>query len=207
MTPLINPHFLALVENFSYLGVLAYFWFLGHFIPVPEEVVFLFLGYLSAEHSLAFWPTLITIVGGIFLADNFLFFFSQSQVFSRLRSRIDHQLVSRYTKAMSQHLFKTMLGLRLIPGLRFLGALIAGSTKIAWGRFFIYDFIIVSIYSSVFFLLGYHSHFALYRLIGGVKRFRLVVFILLLLIIAGLAIYRWYQRPPTAASTLPLLDD
>ncbi len=205
--PLINPHFLFLIQNFSYLGIVAYFWFLGHFIPVPEEVIFLFLGYLSAEHTLFFWPTLVAIIGGIFLADNFLYFFSQSPIFARLRTRIDHDLVNRYTSAMSKHLFKTMVGLRLVPGLRFLGALIAGSSKVSWWRFFAYDFIIVSAYSTLFFAIGFHSHLALARLIGGVRRFRLAVFILFLLSVAGVAIYRWYRRPPRVSSTLPLLDD
>lgn len=205
--PPINPYFLTLIDNFSYLGIVAYFWFLGHFIPVPEEVVFLFLGYLTAEHSLLFWPSLVAIIGGIFLADNFVYFFSQSAVFVRLRARIDHKLVNRYTLAMRKHLFKTMLGLRLIPGLRFLGAMIAGSTKVSWWRFFAYDFVIVSAYSAILFLLGFHSHFALARLIGGVRRFRLIVFVLFLLTLATVAVYRWYYRPLKADATLPGLDD
>lgn len=205
--PPINPHFLALIDNFSYLGIVAYFWFLGHFIPVPEEIVFLFLGYLSAEHTLFFWPALVAIIGGIFLADNFIYFFSQSPIFSSLRARVDNKLIDRAGAAMSKHLFKTMVGLRLIPGLRFLGALVAGSTGVAWWRFFSYDFIIVSTYSAGLFFIGFHSHFALARLIGGVRRFRLIVFILFLVTLAAIAIYRWYRRPPSASVILPLVND
>lgn len=179
-------------SHFTYFGISAFFGTVGYFIPIPEEVVLVILGYLSGVDKFSFWLVYLFVTIGVVLGDNVFYWlsFKNNRYLSKLTRQVQSDLLIKYENLMSRHIGLTILILRFFIGFRFLGPLVAGSLRVSWFRFFVYDFMVVTGYLGFFLCLGYLFHQRLLTVITFIERSRsfllsavvilLIVFILFL---------------------------
>lgn len=161
------------LSHFSYAGIVGYFGFLGYFLPIPDEGTFVVFGYLSGLGKFSFWLVFLSAVAGVLLSDNIFYWLSVKESYHLLRfkKKIKEDVLVKYENLMARNIGKTMLLLRLFVGFRFLGPVIAGSLKIKWRQFFLYDFLITAGYTGIFMYLGFGFRHRLPQIISFVEKF------------------------------------
>ncbi len=181
------------LSHFSYLGIIGYFGSFGYFFPIPDEGVFIVFGYLSGLGKFNFWLVYFSAVLGILIGDNIFYWLSvkESHHFLKFKKKIKEDVFLRYEKLMEQNIGKTLILLRLFIGFRFLGPVIAGSLKIKWRKFLLYELLITGIYTGFFMYIGFFFRNRLHQVLAFIERFHgfllyaisLVIIVLLLRVI------------------------
>ncbi len=179
-----NPATLvSFLSHFTYPGVAIYMSTLGYIIPIPEEMVLLILGYLAGIGKFHFWVVFVVSLAGVLIGDNILYWLSyrESRYILKFTERIKKETVQKFEGLMAGNIGTTLLLLRFFIGFRFLGPVIAGSLKVRWRRFFIYDTLIVTGYIGFFLYLGYFFRRRLFFVVGVIEQFRSFFLIIVLL--------------------------
>lgn len=183
---MLNTQFLInYAGNFSYLGIFILIVLSGYVIPVPEEVMLLLAGYIAALGFNNFYFTLIFAIMGVLVGDNILFWLSKksgSKLIDRLKRKIRKHKLMKYRNLMKNNIGKTIFVLRFIIGLRFFGPFLAGSLKVKWTTFQLYNFLAVAIYVPIIVFLGYYFHTRLALIITGVEITRHLIFFAFILL-------------------------
>lgn len=165
------------LSHFSYPWMIAYFGFFGYLFPLPDEGVFVVFGYLSGLGKFNFGLVILFSVIGVLLADNVFYWlsFKESHHLLKFKQKIKIDVLTKYENLMERNIGMTMIILRLFVGFRFLGPVIAGSLKIKWHKFFLYDLAITTCYMGIFMYVGYFFRQRLPLAISLVERFHSVL--------------------------------
>ncbi|WP_319508399.1 DedA family protein [uncultured Methanolobus sp.] len=166
------------LEHLSYVGIFITLALLGHFIPLPEEVLLLTVGYIVSLGFGNLWIVItVSLVAGVF-GDFLLYWLSKhgNKLLLHLDRTADKKKITRYENLMQDHGGKTIFTLRLIVGLRVLGPVVAGSAKVSWRKFVLYDLLALSIYFPTLILIGYHFHNNLRNLVSDVSILSHIIF-------------------------------
>ena len=181
--------FIGYIEQFSYLGIFVLIALSGYILPVPEEILLLLTGYIAALHLNNIYIALATAILGVLTGDNILFWLSRykgSRVIDKLKHKIRKNELNRYRHLMKKHIGKTIFIARFIVGLRFFGPFLAGSMRIKWRIFQLYNLIAVLIYAPIIVFLGFHFHNRLAMIITQVEIARHLMFLAFLAIVGCL---------------------
>ncbi len=158
------------LEHLSYAGIFITLAFLGSFIPLPEEVLLLVVGYIASLGYGEIWIVIaVSLIAGIF-GDLLLYFLSRrgNRLLLHFDRSNDKKRIARYETLMQDHGGKTIFSLRLIVGLRIFGPIVAGSTNVPWQKFAFYDLLALAVYFPTLILVGYHFHNSLQEMISDV---------------------------------------
>ena len=187
---MINPQlYLNFLEQFSYAGLFLFVVFSGYLIPIPEEILLLLLGYIAGVGLISIYLALAAGILGVLIGDNILFWLSHfqgSKIVHRLKKKIRKHELMKYKHLMKQHIGKTIFILRFIVGLRFFSPFLAGSLRVKWKVFQIYNLMAVSIYVPILVFLGYHFHNKILLVISSVEIVRHSIFFIFLAVVGYL---------------------
>ena len=181
--------FINYLEQFSYLGIFILVALSGYIIPVPEEVLLLLVGYISGVGLNNVYIASLASIIGVLMGDNILFWLSRykgSKLIDKLKRKVRKNEVMKYRNLMKQHIGKTIFILRFIVGLRFFGPFLAGSLKVRWKTFQLYNFLAVLIYVPIIVFLGFHFHKQLALLITEFEIIRHLIFLIFLAVLGYL---------------------
>lgn len=181
--------FINYLEQFSYLGIFIFIGLSGYIIPIPEEILLLLTGYIAALGYNNLYIALATAILAVLAGDNVLFWLSKykgSKIIDRLKRKVRKNEINKYKHLMRKHIGKTIFILRFVVGLRFFGPFLAGSMKIRWKTFQIYNLSAVIIYVPIIVFLGYHFHNQLALIITQVEIVRHLIFLLFLAVVGYL---------------------
>lgn len=182
---MILSSFIHYLTGLSYWGVAAYSGTVGYFVPVPEEAAFILFGYLSGLGKFQFGYVFLAAVGGILIADHFFYLLAywESRYLLHFKTKVKDEVWAKYEQLMKNNIGKTMTITRFLIGFRFLGPVIAGSLKIPYRRFLLYEVTIISVYVGGLMYLGFTLRRRALYIIGLIEQFRSVFLIVIGLII------------------------
>ena len=142
------------LSSVSYLLIFLLFIATGLGLPIPEELVLLVLGYLTAYDILKVTPALLTSFIAVIISDNLGYFIGKynKNFLQKFVSKKKFQFAKNH---MLQHGKKTLFLSRFICGLRVLFPIVTGSVGIPWKTFILVDLSAILILIPVFFSLGY----------------------------------------------------
>ena len=165
-------------------------------IPVPGETILLLASFLAySEHDLSLpW---IMVVGTIFatLGDNLGFalgYHGGRPLLGRYQSifRIQKATIERGERLFARYGAMTVFFARFVFGMRIIAGPLAGVLRMPWKRFLVFNFwgaaVWVSVISSAGYFFGRHWE----KLERGMKRFDVVVAVVVLLI----AVFLWWRN-------------
>ena len=165
-------------------------------IPVPGETILLLASFLAySEHDLRLSG--IIVVGTIFatLGDNLGFtlgYYGGRPLLERYQSvfRIQTATLERGERLFARYGALTIFFARFVFGMRIIAGPLAGVLRMPWKRFLIFNFmgsaLWVSAISSVGYFFGRHWD----RLEGEIKRFDLLVAVVVVLV----AVFLWWRN-------------
>ena len=174
---------LLFVNNFSYLGIFLFLAIIA-ILPIPEEIILLLIGYFAGFGFADLNPILLSGTLGVLVGDNLLFFLSRhsSQYVNKYKKKLAPKIFTKYEKLMHDHIGKSIFLLRFIMGLRFLGPILAGSSKVKWIKFLFFNSLAVVIFAPFFIYMGYYFNTALSLVIKKlffIKHFILIIILIL----------------------------
>ena len=189
-------------QNISYLGIFLVVALSGHVLPLPEDAVMLLIGYVSALGVVSFPLAILVAVIAILFADFCLYYLSYTgaHIAEKIERRIKANIFTWYSDRMRARAFQYIFISRFIPGMRFVGPVVAGYVKISPLRYIFYAFCSAVIYVPLMITIGFLFHEKITPLISVVESTRHVVFIVALAVLAvaiSVVVYRklFTQRP------------
>jgi membrane protein DedA with SNARE-associated domain len=173
-------------------------------IPLPGETILLLASFLAySEHDLRLpWIIAVATIAAT-LGDNLGFalgYYGGRALLDRYQSlfRIDNSTVARGENLFSRYGPVTVFFARFVAGMRIIAGPLAGVLRMSWRRFLLFNFLgalfWVSVISSAGYFFGRHWG----RLQRDVKRFDLLVVVLVAL---GAAFLWWRGRRPDRAAS------
>lgn len=165
-------------------------------IPVPGETILLLASFLAySEHDLQLSG--IIVVGTIFatLGDNLGFtlgYYGGRPLLERYQSifRIQTATLERGERLFARYGALTIFFARFVFGMRIIAGPLAGVLRMPWRRFLIFNFMGAAVWVSVISSVGYFFGRHWERLEGEMKRFDLVVAVVVVLVAAFL----WWRN-------------
>ena len=151
---------LSLIGRYGYLFVFVGVVLEGVGIPLPGETVLITAGALAHRGSLTLWETMVmgslgAVVGG-----------QAGYCVGRFTGRpfvlrwgrytfITPERLGRAERFFEQHGGKAVFLARFITGLRVFGALVAGMSRMSWGKFTLYSVLGGVVWATAAVALGY----------------------------------------------------
>ena len=181
--------FVNYIEHFSYFGIFVIGALVGYLIPFPEEIFLLVVGYIAGTGLYNLYLATLFAILGVLTGDNILFWLSRyklSGIVDKVNKQLDKHKIMKYRHLMKEHIGKTIFTLKFIVGLRIFSPFLAGSMKVKWRIFQLFNLLAVLIYIPILVFLGFHFHNKLALVITGVELVRHLIFLLVLLLIGFL---------------------
>lgn len=183
------------IAEYGYAALFGLF-FLGIIgMPLPEETLLVFSGFLVSTGQLAYWPTFLVCFLGSITAMTAAYWIGR---------KLGHAFLDRYGKrfGMGYTVYKRTeewfnrvgkwalpLGY-FIPGVRQFTAYFAGITKLPFVTFMIFTYAGGLFWSFLFVTIGWQLGARWEQVFDLISRNLAIFFIVLLAIIAGISYYR-----------------
>jgi len=174
-------------------------------IPVPGETILLLASFLAySEHDLRLSGIIVVGTIAATLGDNLGFalgYYGGRRLLGRYQSifRIQKATVERGERLFARYGSLTIFFARFVFGMRIIAGPLAGVLRMPWKRFLLFNFMGAALWVSVISSAGYFFGRHWERLQGEMKRFDMIVALVVLLIAAFL----WWRsrRANTGASS------
>jgi membrane protein DedA with SNARE-associated domain len=212
----VEQFLLSLFEStsggFAYAVVFGILILCGLGVPVPEDVSLILGGFLVYEGKADLVMMMLTGYLGIILGDSLVFFAGRrigSKVgtsggfFARI---VTPERRVRVEGLFAKHGEKIVMIARFMPGVRAVTYFTAGSAKMKYWHFVLFDSVAALVSAPVFIYLGYYFGGELESLIRAVRNGQIRVLVGVLVVIAAYVLgsrlfnrWRAKKNPPAAA--------
>lgn len=198
--------FNLILEIFSQTGMLILllpFFVLilcGLGLPLPEDIVLIFLGFLIYNGYGNITTGLIIGYMGIIVGDSIIYMLGKKSGTKILKHKLFAKLLTkaRLKKAKKftiDHGKKTVFIARFLPGLRAAVFFSCGLLKFKYRTFFLMDSVAALLSAPIFILLGYYFGDKIDYIIHVVKRVdRIVIILLFAIVVISYILKKYYNR-------------
>lgn len=157
------------------------------FIPVPEELILLGVGYLTGIKTFSYVASMAIFIVGMLVSDIFLYTLAKkgNKLVQKPMRVLQKRGVLANKEFARSHIRKIIFFSRFLVYLRFAGPVMAGWLKLKTRIFIIYDLLALVIYVNIVMGLGNYFHRQIFVITEGVVRFKnyLITFLLIALTI------------------------
>jgi len=183
------------VGGLTYGGIFILALLSNLFIPVPEELILLAIGYLTGIGVFSYPIVMGIFILGMLVSDYLLFILAKkgSKFTNKLQKRLEKKGILKNKEYISKNINKIIFFSRFLIYLRFIGPVLSGNSQIQAKRFLKYDFLALVIYVNLFLGLGNYFHKQISFITEGVARFKNYLFTALV-IIASVLLLRYIQK-------------
>lgn len=182
---------IAQLSALSYAGIWLTSFLANVVIPVPEEIILLVLGYLSATGKVELWILIPLVLSGLLLSDYVLYTLSKkgNKLVTLFYTKFFAKRIERKgTDWLESHIGKIIFFSRFMVQLRFIGPFLAGQRQLPARKFLTYDFLALIIYVPLFLFLGSYFHRKIKLIVHDVAIARNIILLVVgVLIIVALA--------------------
>jgi membrane protein DedA with SNARE-associated domain/membrane-associated phospholipid phosphatase len=190
---------LSLIEHYGYLVVLFGVMLESTGVPLPGETILLAAGVLVQRGHLDLWDAIVFGILGAVMGDQIGYWVGREggRRFVLHWGRylfISPERLARAEAFFGRHGGKAVFLARFFSGLRVFGALVAGTSRMRWGTFLIYNVLGGAVWVTGVVLLGYFLGSSLGLVERWLGRATLVLVALLAVVVAFYLGYRWAAR-------------
>ncbi len=155
------------LHHASYVGLYLLLGGAGVYAPVPDELTLLTAGYLIARGAMSPFIVIPVSILAALVVDSVLYLLARtgSRYAVRLRDRTIAKTLDHTYFFSPSHPMRTVFFLRFIVGLRIMGPLFAGFSKMSYGRFALATLANLIVFFPFVLALGYIFHNSLPQLI------------------------------------------
>jgi len=187
MFHLASSNLIHLLTTYGYLAVLVFVGIESIGIPFPGETMLLIAAiYAGTTHHLSILLIILAAAVGAILGDNIGFLIGREGGYRLLRRygryiRLDERKVKLGFYLFRKHGGKVVFFGRFIAILRTLAAFLAGTNRMPWPRFLLFNALGGIVWATVYGLGGYFLGNNIHRLTGPVGTITIVLAILVIL--------------------------
>ena len=189
-----TPGFTHFVSRLGYIGILIWFITFDQLTPIPEEISVLIVGYLSTHNT--FNPVVagICCLAGFITVDTGYFFLSKKgSSFISKKIKTSSAITDVYKDKLKHNTFRAVLVLCFIPRMRMFAPILAGSMKLSFRRFLLFDSIALAAFTTIYLLIGIIFNKSLGAVIAKTKWLQDFVFFAGIVLVAVLLIV-WIRK-------------
>ncbi len=166
ITPDFHHHFqdfssiVHFIKSGSYFGVFFFSMIVSYFLPIPEAVFLLLVGYVAKISGMNIFGVVALASAGIIIGDNILFrlsFFGSKYVEKFNHKMRKHKLI-QYEHLVANNVASTVYFLKFVAGVRFFGPVILGSLRSSWKKFFVHNIIASILHTTLLVLIGFYFY-------------------------------------------------
>ncbi|MEZ4114355.1 MAG: VTT domain-containing protein [Candidatus Paceibacterota bacterium] len=183
------------IGGLTYGGVFILALLSNLFIPVPEEIVLLAMGYLTGIGIFAYPIVMAVFIVGMLISDYLLYSLSKkgSRLTIKLQKRLEKRGILKNKNFVGKNINKIIFFSRFLIYLRFIGPVLSGAVGVERKRFLKLDFLALVIYVNLFLGLGNYFHKQLIIITDGVAKFKNYL-LFFLAIVVSIFILRYIQK-------------
>lgn len=165
------------------------------FIPVPEEIVLLAMGYLTGIGIFAYPVVMGIFILGMLTSDYLLYSLSKkgSKLTAKLQRRLEEKGILKNKEYVSKNIDNIIFFSRFLVYLRFIGPVLSGAVGVERRRFLKFDFLALVVYVNLFLGLGNYFHKQISIIADGVANLKNYLLIGLA-VFASIFILRYIQK-------------
>jgi len=179
--------FIGYLKNLSYSEIYLIIISSGHFIPIPEPVTLIILGYLSGVGRYNIFGIFVVGVLAVMTFDLIVYLIgrSGSKLANYFTKKVRTHILDKYTNASDFDLLILFIISHFVPGGRIVNPIVAGITDIKFKKFFFLTLISAFLYTPVYILVGYffRSKVLLLAKVFGAAHHMMVPIILIIIIL------------------------
>lgn len=188
-----------LLHEYGYIGIFL-FLVLGIVgLPLPDEMMMTFIGYLASVGQLKLFPTFISALVGSACGITFSYFLGVRLGYPFLRKYGNKFFITRRRLKMTQMMFRKYGNWLLffgyfIPGVRHVTAYLAGISQISYPRFSVYAYTGAFFWCATFIGLGHMLGSNWEMVFNIMHKYGMRILLITLPILAiGISWYLWNQ--------------
>ena len=195
-----SPDFTEFVQQFGYIGIFLWLISFDQISPIPEEITLLLVGYLCANNIIHPVFTGMFCMAGFIAIDVAYYFLSRTgnNLMKRKAGKPRFAWAEPYKVKLKTNMFKTIAVLNFIPRMRMLPPILAGSLKLSFKRFLLFDTISLLFFTILYLSLGMIFENSLSIVMIKLKKVQHLIFfgamLLVAVVIAIIEIKRRRQR-------------
>lgn len=151
---------ISFLHHSSYIGAFSSIIVSGYVLPVPEEIILLSIGYLSASGFFNIFLVVCVCFLATLISDIFLYSLAKkdTKFTQKMKAKLYSTSIVRSWMEKPNSIGKTVFMMRFFVGLRFLGPILAGVMNVSLRKFIFFDILALLIYVPFFTFLGYYFH-------------------------------------------------
>lgn len=181
------------IAAYSYLGAFGLSLIANMFVPVPEEIVVLMIGYATGAGLLLFWPTLAIVFAGLLISDLLLYIFAKrgTKVLLIIYEKYFAKLGIKDNEAfLKKNINSVIFFSRFIIQFRFLGPFLAGYFQVPLKQFLKYELPALIMYVPLVMWLGYYFQNRIDVIVSGLGSVKnIIVIVIVVIVLFSLAQY------------------
>jgi membrane-associated protein len=167
------------LEHITYFGIFLVTALIGYFIPLPEEVILITVGYVAGQKIITLAGAMTAALAGAAGSDIVMYYLSRTQnkridTFVR---RLDPIRLNKYQGFIRRRAGFSIFFFRLVVGLRFFGPILAGMTGVRPYVFIFYNTLALALYIPLLIYIGYEFHLRLDAWIAEIVVIRHSIFV------------------------------
>lgn len=187
--------FIHQLGGLSYLGVFGISLLANAILPFPEEITLLSLGYLAGIGVFHFGFLIPICILGLLISDTVLYKLSYhgSSFTTKLYEKLFASRFDFLNNLSGERLERVILISRFMVYFRFLAPFLSGYYKLSFKRFLSYEISALSVYVSLYILIGFFLRNQLERVILGIGVVQNIIIAILILAIV-FVVFRSLKR-------------
>lgn len=183
---------IAQAAGYSYIGLFVVGFLANVFVPVPEEIVLLAIGYLVGTGAVGFIPTVLAVILGALLSD-FIFYelsYRGNKIVKIIYEKYFSRVIPLSTSFIEANIKKIIFISRFLIQFRFLGPFLAGYVKFPRKKFLWLDLAALAVYTTFFIWLGFTFQGRIERIVSGIGQAHNIIIAIAILIAVGFILQR-----------------
>ncbi len=164
----------------SYFGIFGISILANVFIPVPEEVVLLALGYIARSGGISIFAIMPIVMAGLLVSDVGMYILARSgnRLVTGFYNKFFAKRIGTHQYWIETHIKKVIFFSRFLMQLRFLGPFMAGHLKIRFRTFLFYELAALIIYVPFIVWIGWYFHARVAAIADGIGTIRNIILII-----------------------------
>lgn len=187
--------FIHQLGGLSYLGVFGISILAMVVLPFPEEITLLSLGYLAGI-GVFHWALLIPVcMAGLFVSDLTIYLLARhgSKITTKAYQKMFAEKFDFLQDMNPEKLERIIIFSRFLIYFRFLAGFLSGYYKLSFKRFLSYELSALSVYVSLYILIGFFLRNQLERVILGIGVVQNIIIAILIIAIV-FVVFRSLKR-------------
>lgn len=191
--------FIHQLGGLSYLGVFGISLLANAVLPFPEEITLLSLGYLAGIGVFHFGLLIPICMVGLFISDCVIYklAYHGSGITNKFYNKLFASRFNFLNHLEGERLERVILISRFMVYFRFLTPFLSGYYKLPFKKFVSYEFTSLSVYVSLFIMIGFFLRNQLERVIAGigvVQNIIIAVLIMTIFFVVFRSLKRYFMK-------------